>query len=38
MIDLKDYVPEELKFKLPATVKFPEVIFSDCVSMDDVTG
>ena len=36
MIDLKDYVPEELKFKLPATVKFPEVIFSDCVSMDDV--
>ena len=36
MIDLKDYVPAELKFKLPATVKFPEVIFSDCVSMDDV--
>jgi hypothetical protein len=36
MIDLKDYVPEELKFKLPTTVKFPEVIFSDCVSMDDV--
>lgn len=25
MIDLKDYVPEELKFKLPTTVKFPEV-------------
>ena len=36
MIDLKDYVPEELKFKLPTTVKFPEVIFSDCVCMDDV--
>ena len=36
MIDLKDYVPEEIKFKLPATVKFPEVIFSDCVSMDEV--
>ena len=36
MIDLKDYVPEELKFKLPTTVKFPEVIFSDCISMDDV--
>lgn len=36
MIDLKDYVPEEIKFKLPVTVKFPEVIFSDCVCMDDV--
>lgn len=36
MIDLKDYVPAELKFKLPATIKFPEVIFSDCVCMDDV--
>lgn len=36
MIDLKDYVPAEIKFKLPATVKFPEVIFSDCVCMDDV--
>lgn len=36
MIDLKDYVPEELKFKLPTTVKFPEIIFSDCVCMDDV--
>ena len=36
MIDLKDYVPEEIKFKLTVTVKFPEVIFSDCVCMDDV--
>ena len=27
MIDLKDYVPEEIIFKLPSTVKFPEVIF-----------
>lgn len=36
MIDLKDYVPEEIKFKLPTTVKFPEVIFPDCVCMDDV--
>lgn len=36
MIDLKDYVPEEIIFKLPSTVKFPEVIFSDCVCMDDV--
>lgn len=36
MIDLKDYVPEEITFKLPATVKFPEVIFSDCVCMEDV--
>lgn len=36
MIELKDYVPEEIKFKLPSTVKFPEVIFSDCVCMDDV--
>lgn len=36
MNDLKDYVPAEIKFKLPATVKFPEVIFSDCVCMDDV--
>lgn len=36
MIDLKDYVPEELKFKLPSNIKFPEVIFPDCVCMDDV--
>lgn len=36
MNDLKDYVPTEIKFKLPATVKFPEVILSDCVCMDDV--
>lgn len=36
MIDLKDYVPEEIKFKLPVTIKFPEIIFPDCVSMDDV--
>ncbi|MEL5895888.1 hypothetical protein AAE250_20625 [Bacteroides sp. GD17] len=36
MIDLKDYTPEEIKFKLPVTVKFPEVIFADCVCMDDV--
>lgn len=36
MIDLKDYEPEIIQFKLPATVKFPEVIFPDCVCMDDV--
>lgn len=36
MIDLKDYEPEMIQFKLPTTVKFPEVIFSDCVCMDDV--
>lgn len=36
MIDLKDYAPEEITFKLPSTVKFPEVIFPDCVCMDDV--
>lgn len=36
MIDLKDYEPEEITFKLPSTVKFPEIIFSDCVCMDDV--
>ena len=36
MIDLKDYSPEEIQFKLPTTVKFPEVIFPDCVSIDDI--
>lgn len=36
MIELKDYVPEEIKFQLPSTVNFPEVIFSDCTCMDDV--
>lgn len=36
MIDLKDYVPEEIQFKLPTTIKFPEIIFPDCVCMDDV--
>lgn len=36
MTDLKDYVPADIKFKLPETVKFPEVIFPDCVCMDDV--
>lgn len=36
MKELKDYVPEEIKFKLPSTVKFPEVIFPDCICMDDV--
>lgn len=36
MIDLKDYVPAEIKFKMPATLNFPEVIFPDCVCMDDV--
>lgn len=36
MIDLKDYVPEVIQFKLPTTVNFPEVIFPDSVCMDDV--
>ena len=36
MIDLKDYSPEEVQFKLPTTVKFPEIIFPDCVCMDDI--
>ncbi|WP_300701265.1 hypothetical protein [Bacteroides sp.] len=36
MTDLKDYLPDEIKFKLPVTVKFPEVIFPDSVCMDDV--
>lgn len=36
MIDLKDYVPEQIKFKLPESVHFPEILFSDCVCMDDV--
>lgn len=27
MTDLKDYLPDEIIFKLPTTVKFPEVIF-----------
>ena len=36
MTDLKDYLPDEIIFKLPTTVKFPEVIFPDCICMDDV--
>nr|DAG03071.1 MAG TPA: hypothetical protein [Siphoviridae sp. cttma3] len=36
MIDLKNYSPEEIQFKLPTTAKFPEVIFPDCVCMDDI--
>lgn len=36
MIDLKDYSPEEVQFKLPTTVKFPEIIFPDCVCMDEI--
>lgn len=36
MADLKDYLPDEIIFKLPTTVKFPEVIFPDCICMDDV--
>ena len=36
MTDLKDYLPDEIIFKLPTTVKFPEVIFADCICMDDV--
>ena len=27
MTDLKDYLPDEIIFKLPTTVKLPEVIF-----------
>lgn len=36
MIDLKDYSPKEVQFKLPTTVKFPEIIFPDCVCMDEI--
>lgn len=36
MIELKDYVPNEVKFQLSATVEFPEVIFENCACMEDV--
>ena len=38
MIDLKDYSPEEVQFKLPTTVKFPEIIFPDCVCIKETGG
>lgn len=36
MKDLTDYVPEQIQFKLPASVHFPEILFADCICMDDV--
>lgn len=36
MIELKDYVPNEIKFQLSAAITFPEVIFENCACMDEV--
>lgn len=36
MNELKDYVPNEIKFQLSAAITFPEVIFENCTCMDDV--
>lgn len=36
MIELKDYVPNEIKFQLSAAIQFPEVIFENCTCMDEV--
>jgi len=34
--ELKEHVPEEIIFKLPDTVKFPEVLFPDAENKDEV--
>lgn len=36
MKDLKDYRPADIRFKLPTTVSFPEAIFPECKTIDDI--
>lgn len=36
MKDLKDYIPKQLRFKLPESVHFPERLFADCKDVDEV--